>query len=47
MNCFHKLEDYDIAINNLKLLNFEFAKFEKEKGYIYSKQSFLKFHFQF
>jgi hypothetical protein len=42
MNCFLKLDDYDITMNNLKLLNFDFNKFEKEKGYLYTKQSFVK-----
>ena len=43
MNTFEKLEDYDVAMNNLRLLNFEFSKFEKEKSYIYTQQSFLKY----
>lgn len=36
------LDDYKILINNLKLLDFPFTKYEREKSYQFTIQSFQK-----
>ncbi len=36
------LDDYKILMNNLKLLDFPFSKYEKEKSYHFTPQSFQK-----